>query len=345
VSAKSLGFLTFLFLAVYLFLRYAMPYVMPFVIGICLAFLLEPLVALVSRKLRLNRGFSAFLVILLIVGITSLLLSWGITRVAVELTDLYRDFPQYYQELQRVMTEALRIIGEVSQRLPEPLAKIVQDQWNHLYSMLSVVVTGAGGVVRSLPGLSVTLIFTLLSTYFVIRDRVSIGGFLRDIIPPKVFESLKHVELDMLTGVAGFVRAQIVLVLFTMVINIIGLTLLGSRYTVALGVLLAILDVLPVIGPGLVYLPWIGYHLFWGSMTMAVGLIVLYAGVSFIRQVIQTHLVGREMGLHPLVTLISLYVGFRLFGVWGLIYGPLIAILVKGLWASGIIPHEGGGAN
>ncbi|HHW18184.1 MAG TPA: sporulation integral membrane protein YtvI [Firmicutes bacterium] len=345
MNRSTLAYLSFLFIGIYIFLRFFLPHILPFAIGVFLAFLLDPAVSFISRRLRVSRGFSAFLVLLLLLGSTGFFLTWGIARIASELSDLYGYFPQYYGEFTRIMGEVLRVAGEVSQRLPEPLARVAQDQWNRLYSVLSRAVSGAGSLVRGVPGFSITMIFTILSTYFMIKDRAAIGAFLRSIVPPKAFDSFKNVEVDILTGVAGFVRAQVLLVLLTMVVNVIGLSVLNTRYAVALGLLLAILDILPIVGPGLVYFPWILYHLVWGNVATGVGLAVLYAGVSFLRQVVQTHLVGREMGLHPLVTLISLYIGFRLFGAPGLVYGPLVAILVKGLWASGIIPHEGGAEN
>lgn len=340
MSAKTLGFITFLLVVMYLFFRYVIGYVMPFVVGVFLAFLLEPLVSWLSRKIGLKRSVSAFITIVTVLGSTFVIIWFGVERILLEVSDLYGDFPQYYQEFQRIFADVLRIAGEFSQSLPEPLARMVQDQWNRIYSILSVLATGAGGVVRGVPGFSVTVIFSVLSTYFIMRDRAAIGDFFRRIIPPRVFRSFKNVELDMLTGVVGFIRAQVVLVIASMLINILALSLLKCRYSVAVGVLLAILDVLPIVGPGLIYLPWVAYHLIWGKASFAIGLIVLYLGNSFFRQIAQTHLVGREMGLHPLVTLMSLYVGFRMFSAMGLIYGPLTAILIKGLWASGIIPRE-----
>jgi len=342
LTVKTLGYLTFLFLAIYIFLRYLIPYVLPFVLGVFIAFLLEPVVDFVCRRTKIARAWAAFATILVLVVSMGVLMSSGITRIAEELTDLYGYLPQYYGEFTRIMSEMLRIAGEVSQQLPEPLARVVQDQWNRLYSVLSAIVTGAGGIVKSLPGFTVTLIFTILSAYFVIKDRATIGSFIQSIVPARVFENFKNVEFDILNGIAGFIRVQIMLVFLTMIANIVGLTLLKSRYAVAVGVLLAILDILPLIGPGLIYLPWITYHLFWGDAGVGIGLILLYAGVSFFRQAVQTHLVGKELGLHPLVALVSLYVGFRLFGAPGLIYGPLVAILIKGLWVLGLIPHEGG---
>ncbi len=342
MTTRTVGYLAFLFLTIYLFLRYLMGYVLPFVIGVALAFLLEPVVRFLTKRLRIRRASAAALVVVGLIAALALLLSWGITRVATELTDLYKGLPAYYVDFNRVLSEVLRVAGDISSQLPEPLARVAQEQWNRIYSLLSVIVTGAGGVFWGVPGFAVTTLFTFLSTYFAMRDRVAIGAFIRSVVPSGAFRSFKNIEMDILGGIAGFIRVQALLVTLTMIANVIGLTLLGSRYAVALGLVLSLLDVLPILGPGLFYLPWIIYHFAWGEPGFAVGLLVLYGLVSAFRQVAQTHLVGRELGLHPLVTLISVYAGFRLFGAPGLIYGPLTALLVKGMWASGLIPHEGG---
>jgi len=319
-----------------------MPFVFPFVFGIVIAFVLEPALKFLCDRCRLSRGGAAAILVLTLVGALIVLLSWSITRIAAEVTELYSYLPQYYGEFNRIVSEILRIAGDISEQLPEPLARAAQDQWNRLYSLLSAVVSGAGGVVRTVPGLTVNTMFMFFTAFFVMRDRASIGAFLRSLLPSNAFAHFKSVELDMMGGIVGFIRAQAVLILVTMLINILGLSLLKSRYAVAFGVLLALLDLLPVVGPGLIYLPWIAYQVIWGEVGHGLGLLVLYGAVSLLRQVIQTHIVGREMGLHPLVTLFSLYAGAKLFGAPGVVYGPIAAILFKTLWASGLIPHEGG---
>lgn len=342
MTTRTVGYLAFLLAAIYVTFRFLLPFVLPFALGVFLAFVLEPSVKFLNKRFRLSRPGAAALLVLILVGSLAFLVSWAVTRIAAEVTDLYGYLPQYYGEFMRVVGEMLRVAGDISQQLPEPLARAAQDQWNRLYSLLSAMVSGAGGVVRTVPSLTVTTVFTFLSAFFIMKDRAAIRAFVRNLVPSGAFAHFKNVEVDMLGGVAGFLRAQTVLILLTMIINVIGLSLLGSRYAVALGLLLAILDLLPIVGPGLIYLPWIGYQMLWGTVTYGFGLLVLYGVVSLLRQVIQTHVVGREMGLHPLVTLLSLYVAVKLFGAPGVIYGPLTAILLKTLWASGVIPHEGG---
>lgn len=344
MTTRTVGYVAFLLAGIYLVIRFVLPFILPFALGIFLAFLLEPALRFLNRRCRLSRSGSAAILVLLLVGMLVLLASWAVTRIAAEVTDLYGYFPQYYGEFNRVIFEIASYVGEFSEQLPEPLARAAQDQWNRLYSLLSAIVSGAGGVVRGVPSFAITTAFTFIAAFFVMKDRVALGEFLRGLLPARAFTHFKSLEMDMLGGIMGFVRAQAVLILLTMVINVIGLTVLGSRYAVALGIMLALLDLLPIVGPGLIYLPWIGYQLIWGEISSGLGLLVLYGVVSLLRQVIQTHVVGREMGLHPLVTLFALYVGVRLFGTPGVVYGPLIAILFKTLWASGIIPHEEGAA-
>ena len=120
-------------------------------------------------------------------------------------------------------------------------------------------------MVRGVPLFLVMLMFTILSAYFVMKDRMKIASFVRGVVPPETFRSFKHVEVDILGGVAGFLRAQAVLVMLTMIINVLGLTLVGSRHAIGLGILLAVMDILPVVGLGLVYFPWILYQAIWGS--------------------------------------------------------------------------------
>ena len=127
-----------------------------------------------------------------------------------------------------------------------------RDQWNSLYSLLSAVVTGAGGVVKGLPAFSVSMVFTIISTYFLIKDRNNISEAFRRLLPEKTFMSFRNVESTILSGIAAVVRSQVLLVLLTMTVNIVGLSLLNTRYAVGLGILLAVLDILPVIGPGLI---------------------------------------------------------------------------------------------
>ena len=143
-----------------------MPYVFPFVIGAFLAFLLEPLVVFLVERTRMTRAWAAFLCILVLVTGLGLFVSWAVTRVAQEVADLYGYLPQYYGEYNKILEDVLRMWVS-SPRLPEPLARIAQDQWNLVCICRHCL--SAGGFVKGLPGFSVSMFFTIISSYFLTR--------------------------------------------------------------------------------------------------------------------------------------------------------------------------------
>ena len=258
----------------------------------------DPLVVFLVERTRMTRAWAAFLCILVLVtglGFSFPGQSQGLPRKYRAL----RVSASILREFNKILADVLNMVGEFSQRLPDPLARIAQDQWNNLYTLVASIVAGASGLVKRLPGFSVSMFFTILSSYFLIRDRNAISESLRRVLPDGAFASYKNLESNIASGIAAVIRAQVVLVLLTMLVNIAGLRVLNIRYAVVLGALLAVLDILPVVGPGLVYVPWVLYHFIWGSATTGIALIILYGGVSFFRQVVQTHIIGGKWGCTP----------------------------------------------
>lgn len=329
-------------IAVFLFLKYIMPYVAPFALGAFLAFLLDPMVTFLEKRLKMGRGWAAVLSMVIFSLVVGTIVVFSFTSLSTELADLYQRLPEYYTQFMEVLQETLETTGELSQDLPEPLAKAVQSLWNSLYDTLYGVVMGAGALVKSVPGFSISAVFAIISTYLIIKDKNEIYESLGRALPSEMYGTFVTTGNTILANVSRVIRVEILLIILTMVVNIMGLRVIGVRYAVGLGIILAVLDVVPIIGPGLIYLPWIAYHLIWGRLSLAVYLIVLYGGVSFLRQVARTNMIGKETGLHPLAALVSLYIGFRLFGAIGVVYGPLVAVLLASFLSHEAIPNEGG---
>lgn len=111
--------------------------------------------------------------------------------------------------------------------------------------------------------------------------------------------------------------------------SLIGLTILGVSYAHLLALTVAFFDFLPILGPGTFYIPWSIWMFLSGNIRLGIGLLILYAIIVVVRQLLEPKVIGQSIGLHPLATLIALYFGFTLLGVWGLILGPAIAIAYK----------------
>ena len=142
----------------------------------------------------------------------------------------------------------------------------------------------------------------------------------------------------MLAAFVGFLRARFVLLSITAVMTILGLSAMRVSYAWLLGLACGALDILPLVGPSALFLPWALYHILVGNIGFALGLVSVLALSSAVRQVAEARVMGRNLDLHPLVALISVYVGVQLFGVKGFIAGPLAVIFFKAILHSIILP-------
>ena len=149
---------------------------------------------------------------------------------------------------------------------------------------------------------------------------------------------MREIKNDLLTALVGYLKALLVLVTISFFVVLTGYTILGVKYSLFLAIITAISDILPVLGPGTILIPGSIIHLINGNYYMAVGFIVLYVLVTIVRQFLEPRIVGGNIGLHPLITLLSMYLGFRFLGVIGLIFGPIFTIILKSLQKSGILP-------
>jgi len=128
-------------------------------------------------------------------------------------------------------------------------------------------------------------------------------------------------------AMGGYFRAQGILMAMVGIISIVGLLFLRSPYALLFGLLFAVLDFLPILGPALVLLPWALMSITMGNMHQAIGLLVIYGIITITRQVLQPKILGDQMGAHPLASLMSIFIGFRIFGLLGFIIGPSLLMI------------------
>jgi sporulation integral membrane protein YtvI len=134
-------------------------------------------------------------------------------------------------------------------------------------------------------------------------------------------------EKGLTRAMSGYFRAQGILMVMVGAISVIGLMFLRSPYALLLGLLFAALDFLPILGPALILLPWALVSMLMGNMRQAIGLLVIWGIITIARQVLQPKILGTQMGAHPLASLMSIYIGFRIFGIFGLILGPALLMI------------------
>jgi sporulation integral membrane protein YtvI len=197
-----------------------------------------------------------------------------------------------------------------------------------------------GAMASAIPSFILFVIVTLISGFYFCVDLGGIHSGIKSLLPTGASEKLAHIKRRVLGTALRYLRAYILLLLMTFGELFIGFSILKIDYALLLAAVIALIDILPVLGVGSVLIPWAAVVLISGNYYLGVGLFILYGCVALVRQISEPKIVGGSLGIHPLLTLISMYAGFKLFGLFGMIIGPAVALVVKSIITTGSLLGE-----
>ena len=311
---------------------------MPFVIGWIIAAIASPLVNWLEKRLKIVKKLGSALIVILVLAAIILALYFGISRLASEISDLIRNFPDMYAQLEI----GLRQIGDTLSGIFERLPTGIQNGWNTVVqnldqymgnlvsNMSEPTVMAAGNIAKSVPYYLISFIVAVLSAYFFIVEREEVLAWMKRVSPESVQKRMTLVMDNLRYAVGGYFKAQFKIMGIVFLILLVGLGLLDTGYFVLVAFLIAFLDFLPFFGTGTAMIPWAVYEFFMGDYKMTVALIVIYVITQAVHQLLQPKLVGDSVGLNPLVTLFLLYIGYRMGGIlWMILAVPIGMVLIN----------------
>ena len=312
-------------------------YVMPLLLAILISTAMEPFIRMLSGTNRSGEKIRAGLprkvaVLLVMLIVFTLLITVGffiIQGVVAELISLAESLPAKIPQ----WMESLDQLGQqISAQFPiistENLASIIHSLSGHLTESITTIAASAVSFATQMPAIILFIVFTIMSTYFFSVSRFSIMRNLKRQLPQSWQETAQHLYGTLAKALFGWLKAQFIILCCMFLVMFIGFTILNVHYALLIALGIAVMDALPILGSGLVMIPWIGYQLFFGSLPMGIGLAVVYVLLIFTRQSIEPRVVGGQFGLPPLWTMCAMYAGFRLFGFIGLFLGPLTLLLM-----------------
>lgn len=191
---------------------------------------------------------------------------------------------------------------------------------------MSAVKTISGSIV-GIPGYIVKIVLTIVSTFFFVVDYDMIINFIEKCIPEKKYETFIHIKDTVLV----FLKSYTLLFFLTFIELVIGFKIIGIPYAPVIGLAVVIFDILPILGTGGILLPWAVVLLLMKEVPMGIRIFVLYVVITIIRNTLEPRIVGTQIGLHPLATLISMYLGLKLFGIIGLFLFPVTLAVLAGM--------------
>ena len=317
-----------LIVVTFLFFRYLFVPILPFVIAWGVAFALRPPSVFIAKKFKLNRKFVAvtLAVLLIAIGIGA------ISAIAVIGLQKLWDFLSEFVSGNRISGMLDEIANPVGAFLGEEgeinaqVGEAIKEAINRLISLLVDVV---GNAVRSVPKFLFFMLVTVISAIYFSVDLERINGALKSILPEKAISSLINVKNRFFSVGLKYIRSYLLLMLVTFVIMTVGFLILGIKNAFVLAALVALLDLLPIIGVGTLLVPWSVFQLLFGNFGLGIGLVVLLVSHEIIRQLVEPKILGKSLGIHPISSLILLYVGYSVFGIGGLILLPMIGAILS----------------
>lgn len=324
----------------WLFAVLLLPILLPFLIGLLLAVTVQKPIDLLHDRLRFGRWLASFLCMLALFSIIFGSLFLLCRTVCQELSEFLRELPQLVQLLAGPLAELEARLFALADRLPDGIGTGLHAGLENFFAsgagfgtrLYERLFSFASGFLGKLPGLLLFLITTVLSGFMISCELPKIKSWLGRKLPKSWQKKAAGIGSHLKTTLGAWLKAQLKLMGITFLIVALGLMILNVRYPLLFAVVITIVDALPVFGTGTILIPWSMVSFLQGNTRCGIGFLILYGVAALTRQALEPRLVGKQIGLDPVLTLAALYTGYRVVGVLGMILFPIAAILLKQFW-------------
>lgn len=319
----------------FLFIPKLLSLLLPFVIAYVISLIASPLTHF-FEKIRLPAAISAIISILVVAaalfGVSALI----IDKIISEVYDFSLHLPDIYASVTNTLANLKIVALDIFNLLPEIDFSQVFDSLQSALSNLSSTViewisSATINVVKHIPGILIAVVFSILASYFLIRDKKKLKSTISDLLGESITARLREIKMYLSEAVFAYIRAQLILMSITFFEVLMGLSILNVNYSFLFALIIALIDAIPVFGTGTILIPWAAYQLITGNFAMAIGLITIYIICLTVRQFLEPKILSTQIGVPPLLTLFAMYLGYRTIGILGMILGPVVALVTKNI--------------
>lgn len=312
--------------ALYAFFHYAFGVIVPFLIGWAAALAVRRPARALRKYTRIHEGTLRLVLAACAVALFGAIVFLGIRGLLGELSNLVS--AEGVSALDR-LTEKITV---ATSHLPEPLRNVAERVFSSVSDTLTEAVPQLiSRLATLLPALLLSVGVGVLAAVYFCLDLDRIHGAFSGLMPEKWRAYVAALKKSAFRAAFTVLRANVILMLIAFFFMLVGFLFVGVPYPLLLSGIFALFDFLPVIGVGTFLVPWGVWLLLTGAVGRGVGILVIFAVITVVRQLTEPHLIGAGYGMHPLLTLLSMYAGVRLFGAVGIILAPMAAVLAYGM--------------
>ncbi len=356
--------------------KYLYSLFLPFIIAFAVAAILQKPINAVAKKTHIKKSIISFLSVLIVLVVVLSLLSFVGYRIVVEVRGFIAFIYDKADNLPDLIKTAEEKIFSLITFLPDSIEQTVADATSNFvdrllvavgdttvsvpsvkppvsndsafdFSLLTTPLSGLWSTAKQIPSILIAIVIGVIASFFMTLDYERLMHFFEGILSDEKRRTFRRVKNIIRSSFGKLVKSYVIIIFITFSELVIGLNILkvagvyNGEYLLVVAIVTACLDILPVLGTGTVLIPWVIYSFITGGIGTGIGLLILYAVITVIRQVIEPKLVAANLGLPPVITLIALYTGLQLFGVVGMIVLPIAIVIIKILNDEGVIHIRG----
>ena len=336
---KRILYVIFILLGLYIGLKLSIFY-MPFLVAFIISLMIEPAIKFIMNKTNLTRRTSSIIIFIFVSLIIVGTLSWLIITLFSEASSLLQGLNNYfdkaYIQFQNIISSFNFDKIHLSNEILSVIENSTEDLLGTVSNWLKNALTGVLNFVTNIPSIAICIGIAVVALYFICVDKIYILDQIEYHLPKVWVRKLKIHLKDLIESLGGYLKAEATLILVSFIISLIGLYILefagfNIQYPLLMALFIGFVDALPILGSGTVMIPWAIICAINGDINLGIAIIVLLIIMSVTRQLLEPKLVSKNIGIHPIFTLIAMYTGFKVIGVMGLLIGPIVLIIFKNI--------------
>lgn len=335
--------LLFLLIVVILVFIFILPISIPIILALLTALLFEPLVKLTETKFKWKRQIAVISVFIFILVMLAIIIYYTITSLIGRLIELSKTAPDYLNKLSGVWIDFQNKLLVYTSGLPDDVVKSAQGSFNEILesfrkSLLELVNSDKIVALASeIPNFLVSLLVYMVALFLFMLELPELKKMVFRHFTDETAKKVRYMTVKLNSVIFGFIKAQVLISLIILAASFVGLLIIAPKYALVMSIVIWIIDIIPILGSIVILAPWSLYQFISGDIGMGTKLAVLAAILLIIRRIVEPKVMGNQIGLSPLPTLIGMFIGLKLFGIIGLFIGPMIVILFNTAREAGII--------
>ncbi|MBB6454997.1 sporulation integral membrane protein YtvI [Salirhabdus euzebyi] len=333
-------FYIILLLLVFFFI---LPVSVPLILAILTSMMLNPIVRFVRFRLRINRKISVIIVFISFLIVFSTIGTYVTTKAVAQLIKISENAPDYINDMTELINDLEANMNTFTQDMPHnfvtEVRSTLEGNLEGIKTSISnnVTIENIASFAAKIPEFLVSFLVYIIALFMFMLELPRLKHKMYDLMTEETAEKVKFMNARFAYVILGFLKAQFLVSIIIFIVSLIGLLYIAPEVAIIMSIIIWLIDFIPIIGSIVILGPWALYMFLAGDIVMGTELAILAIILLGIRRTVEPKVMGRHMGLSPLVTLIAMYLGLKLIGILGFILGPLLVIAYNSAKEAGII--------